>query len=42
MNSSAFLYLRNYREGKFKDILEAGDVFFKKSNFISKLNKLAE
>ena len=42
MNSSAFSYLRTYREGGFKDLFEAGDVFFKKSSFIGKLDKLAD
>ena len=42
MNSSAFSYLRTYREGGFKDLFEAGDVFFKKSTFIGKLDKLAD
>ena len=42
MNSSAFSYLRTYREGGFKDLFEAGDIFFKKSTFIGKLDKLAD
>ena len=42
MNSSAFSYLRTYREGGFKDLMEAGEVFFKRSTLIGKLNKLSE
>ena len=42
MSTSAFSYLRSYRSGEFKTISEAGDVFFKKSTLVNKLNKLAE
>lgn len=42
MNTSAFSYLRSYRSGEFKTLSEAGDVFFKKSVLVNKLNKLAE
>lgn len=42
MNSSAFSYLRTYREGGFKDLMEAGETFFKRSTLIGKLNKLSE
>lgn len=42
MNSSAFSYLRTYREGGFKDLKEAGEVFFKRSTLIGKLSKLSE
>lgn len=42
MNSSAFSYLRTYREGGFKDLMEAGEVFFKRSTLVGKLSKLYE
>lgn len=42
MNTSAFAYLRSYRSGEFKTLQEAGEVFFKKSSLVNKLNKLAE
>lgn len=42
MNTSAFSYLRSYRSGEFKSLSEAGEVFFKKSTLVNKLNKLAE
>lgn len=37
MNSSSIFFLKNYREGNYKDLYEAGDAFFKKSTLIKKL-----
>lgn len=42
MNTSAFSYLRSYRSGEFRTLMEAGEVFFKKATLINKLNKLAK
>lgn len=39
MNGSGIYFLKSYREGEYKSIAEAGDVFFRKSTLISKLNK---
>jgi len=41
MKDSGIYFLKNYREGAFKDLFEAGDVFFKKSVLINKLKSLA-
>jgi hypothetical protein len=41
MNSSGIYFLKNYREGTYKDIYEAGDAFFKKSRLLNILDKPA-
>ena len=38
MNVSGIYFLKNYRTGKFKSILEAGNEFFSKSKLITELN----
>jgi len=42
MESSGHIYLKNYRTGKFVDLFEAGNEFFKKSYLVKKLNKLED
>lgn len=42
MGGSGIYFLKNYREGTYKTLLEAGDAFFKKSILISKLEKLSQ
>ena len=37
MNSSSVYFLKSYREGAFKDLLAAGDAFFKKSTLTGKI-----
>ena len=38
MNSSGIYFLKKYREGGYKDPLEAGDAFFKKSTLVNTLS----
>lgn len=40
MASSSIYFLRNYRNGDFKDPLEAGEAFFRKSTLVNKLSKV--
>lgn len=42
MDSSGHIYLKNYRNGKFTDLFQAGDEFFKKSTLVRKLSKLED
>lgn len=42
MDSSGYTYLKNYRTGKYQDLLSAGDDFFKKSTLIKKLNNFED
>lgn len=39
MNYSGIYFLKNYRSGKYKDLDEAGDFFFKKSTLLDKLTQ---
>lgn len=39
MKGSSIYFLKSYRNGDYKDIYEAGEVFFKKSTLVSKLTK---
>ena len=39
LNGSSVYFLKNYRNGVYKDIKEAGDYFFKNAKEIVKLNK---
>lgn len=41
MDGSGIFFLRNYRNNKYKDLYEAGEAFFSKSELVSKLNKKA-
>ena len=40
MKDSGIYFLKNYREGAFKSLLEAGDAFFKKSTLVAKLRNV--
>lgn len=42
MKGSGIYFLKNYREGAYKTLEEAGDAFFKKSTLVSKLEKLSQ
>lgn len=42
MESSGYTYLKNYRTGKYQDLLSAGEDFFKKSVLIKKLNNFED
>lgn len=42
MDSSGHIYLKNYRNGKFTDLFQAGDEFFKKSTLVKKLSRLED
>lgn len=42
MESSGHIYLKNYRNGKYEDLVQAGDEFFRKSRLVKKLNKIDE
>lgn len=39
MQGSGIYFLKNYREGVYKSLLEAGDAFFKKSTLVCTLDK---
>ena len=40
MKDSGIYFLKNYREGAFKDLFAAGDTFFKKSTLVAKLRNV--
>lgn len=40
MDGSSIYFLRNYRNGEYKDIYEAGNDFFKKSHLLRELDKV--
>ena len=42
MHSSSIFFLKKYREGKYKDLYEAGEAFFKKSTLVKKLQNIRD
>ena len=40
MDGFSIYFLKNYRTGKYKDIFEAGDEFFKRSTLIKELENV--
>lgn len=41
MDSSGHMFLKNYRNGKYGDLLAAGDDFFRKSRLVRKLDRVS-